>query len=107
MKNLLKELTEEAQELIDFGDSKEKAMGRGMMRVIDALKSIGTKEIDRKVKVAGHFLCSDTEHTIAEQIKLIREHEDQTDLIDYVEGVTVWEKVEFSFTCKGFLELID
>ena len=34
MKKLLKELKAQATELIEFGDSKEKAQGKGMMRVI-------------------------------------------------------------------------
>lgn len=105
MKETLKELEEQAQELIDFGDSREKSEGRGMMNVINAIISSITEE--RVNKIAESLLCGDTEYTIVEQVKFIREHEDQTDLIDYVEGVTVWEKVEFSFTCKGFLELID
>lgn len=33
----IQELKEQAQELIDFGDSREKAEGYGMMRVINKL----------------------------------------------------------------------
>tara|TARA_R110000803_G_scaffold16197_3_gene44443 strand:- start:2323 stop:2454 length:132 start_codon:yes stop_codon:yes gene_type:complete len=33
----LKELREQANELIDYGNSKEKAEGYGMLRVLDAL----------------------------------------------------------------------
>jgi hypothetical protein len=35
LSNLLAELEEEAQELIDFGNSNEKAEGYGMMKVIE------------------------------------------------------------------------
>ncbi len=38
MKELFDELREQAQELIDLGDSREKAEGYGMMKVLDALK---------------------------------------------------------------------
>lgn len=37
IKPTLSELEEMAVELLEFGDSKEKAMGRGMMRVIKEL----------------------------------------------------------------------
>ena len=37
MYNSIEELKEQAQELIDLGNSKEKAEGHGMMKVIDAL----------------------------------------------------------------------
>jgi hypothetical protein len=36
-KQLIKELTEEAQELINYGNSNEKAMGQGMMNVLNQL----------------------------------------------------------------------
>ena len=39
MDNQFKELREQAQELLDFGNSKEKAEGRGMLTVIDALEN--------------------------------------------------------------------
>lgn len=38
MKELREQLKAEAQELIDLGDSREKAEGYGMMKVLDALK---------------------------------------------------------------------
>ena len=34
---LLETLSEQANELIEFGDSREKANGRGMLLVIDAI----------------------------------------------------------------------
>ncbi len=40
MINLLEQLKEEADTLINLGDSKEKAKGRGMYRVISAIESI-------------------------------------------------------------------
>ena len=39
-----KTMKEQAQELIDFGNSKEIAHGRGMLKVIDALLNILTKK---------------------------------------------------------------
>ena len=40
-------------------------------------------------------------------IKLIINHNDENDLIDHVEGVEVWEKLEYSFTVKQFLQHIN
>jgi len=36
---MIKELKEEAQELLDFGDSREKAQGYGMMKVIELIEN--------------------------------------------------------------------
>ncbi len=40
LKELLKELEEQANELIEFGDSKEKSNGLGMKEVIDRIKEL-------------------------------------------------------------------
>jgi len=37
-KEKIQELKEQAQELIDFGNSKEKAEGHGMLRVLELIK---------------------------------------------------------------------
>jgi len=39
LKEKLKELTEEALELTDFGNSKEKERGRGMLKVLHSVES--------------------------------------------------------------------
>ena len=61
---------------------------------------------DKAIEAAGHYLCDSDEMTIEEQIEAIANHEDQSDMIDNVEGVIVWEKVEWSFTCDSFLDQI-
>lgn len=58
-------------------------------------------------ELAGNYLVGDGEQTIEEMVELIAANEDQDSLIDYVKGVEVWEKVEFEFTCKYFLNLIN
>ena len=62
-----------------------------------------TKE-QKRIDKASELLTGDSD--IKEQIKLIEACEDENEIIDYIEGVTVWEKVEFSFTAKQFLEYI-
>lgn len=57
------------------------------------------------IKYAEGYLAGDGDTEDA--IKAIIAHEDQDDLIDNVDGVDVWEKVEYSFTCKDFLESIN
>ncbi len=54
---------------------------------------------------AGEFLC-DSDLTVEEQLKLIAKHEDTTDMIDNVEGVVVWEKVEHQWQVGEFLDYI-
>ena len=61
---------------------------------------------DKAIESASHYLCDSDELTIEEQIEAIANHEDQYDMIDNVEGVIVWEKVEWSFTCDSFLDQI-
>jgi hypothetical protein len=40
LKALLEELNDQAQELISYGDSKEKAQGKGMQSVIEAVSEL-------------------------------------------------------------------
>ena len=40
IKKLLKELTEQANELINYGNSREKAEGYGMQEVINDIKNL-------------------------------------------------------------------
>jgi hypothetical protein len=56
--------------------------------------------------IAGSYLSAGADNDIETMVELIKNNPDQTQLIDYVDGVDVWEKVEFEFTCKEFLKLI-
>lgn len=60
---------------------------------------------DKAIELASHYL-SDGDLSTKEMIEAIANHEDQSDFIDNVEGVVVWEKVENSFTCEDFLSEI-
>jgi hypothetical protein len=40
LKKLFKELTEQANELLDFGDSKEKQEGRGILTAVNQVKKV-------------------------------------------------------------------
>jgi hypothetical protein len=62
-------------------------------------------KMDSAIEAASHYL-SDADLTIAEQIEAIRNHNDMDDFIDKVEGVLVWAKVEYTFSCDEFLDLI-
>jgi len=52
---------------------------------------------------AEHYLSGSN---TAEQVYKIANHEDQSDRIDNVNGVFVWEPLEQMFTCSEFLEMI-
>ena len=54
---------------------------------------------------ASNYL-SDGDLSIEEMVEAIAEHTDGNDMIDNVEGVVVWEKVEYAFTCDYFLQEI-
>lgn len=52
---------------------------------------------------AGDYLSGNDN---IKQVKLIVAHENENDLIDWVDGVEVCERFESSFTCETFLEQI-
>jgi len=66
---------------------------------------------------ASDMLCSGTFYkdekrdaddslSVEEMVQLIAENEDENEIIDYIEGVIVWEKIEYSFTAEQFCEHI-
>ncbi len=78
---------------------KEKSLSR--------LINNGTESTKMKsIKAAFDLLSADTLEECEEMIKLIIAA-DETEMIDYIDGVDVWEKVELSFNVKQFLEQID
>ena len=63
--------------------------------------------ITRKMlKNAAHYLCAADDDELRKMVEIIYNHEDEDEIIDYLDDVIVWEKVEFSFTCKQFIEQI-
>ena len=72
---------------------------------------IGEHQLTAKEKAiaeAGHYLCDDSELSIEEQVEAIAKQadEDGTVMIDYVEGVMVWQPIENKYDCDEFLQLI-
>lgn len=59
-------------------------------------------ERDKMIEKASHLLSASDDDELVEMIKLIAENEDENEIIDYIDGVTAWEKVEYSFTCEQF-----
>jgi len=55
----------------------------------------------------GRFLANDlSEHDAIIPILLKAKEETPNELVDYLEGVNVWEKVEFSFTVAEFCDIV-
>ena len=80
----------------------------GIEKVIKkAIKEQTPSKRQIMIDKAEQFLAYDNEVSTAEMIELIDKCEDENEIIDYIDGVSVWEKVEFSFTCEQFLEQID
>jgi hypothetical protein len=66
-----------------------------------------TKAKTREVKKALKLLsCDDGFEGVRKMVELIKKNKNQDELIDYIDGVQVWQKIEFQFTCKEFIELI-
>jgi hypothetical protein len=65
-------------------------------------RSIGGYDI-RVLEKAKQYLCADNDRDLISQFTNIVYNINQDELIDYVDEVVVWSKVEFEFTCKDFL----
>lgn len=77
--------------------------------IVDILTGHQPTDKEKAIEEAGHYLCESDEMTMEEQIEAIAayaEEEGGYNLIDDVEGVVVWEKVENSISCDDFLEMI-
>lgn len=67
----------------------------------------GTESTKMKsIKRAFDLLAADTLEECEEMIKKILKA-DEKEMLDYIDGVNVWEKLEFSLNVEQFLEQID
>ena len=66
-------------------------------------RNIGGYDI-RVLTKAQQYLCADDDKDLITQFTNILYNLDQHELIDYVDEVVVWSKVEFEFTCMEFLK---
>lgn len=63
---------------------------------------------EQVIKRASEILSDcDSDEEIVDMVMLIANHEDDSDMIDEVDGVIVWEKLSWEYTCEHFLEEID
>ena len=73
-------------------------------------KILNIQETDSRVNHASHYLCDNDDNgiTILDQIELIEKQVDidGSELIDNVDGVIVWDKLEWSLSCDRFLEMV-
>lgn len=57
---------------------------------------------------ARNLLCElDTDEDVIEAVRAIVNHPDQDEYVDWVEDVTVWEKIQNTYTCEEFLDEIE
>ena len=62
-----------------------------------------TKEVKKAMKLLS---CDEGFEGIRKMVELIKKNKNQDELIDNIDDVQVWEKIEFQFSCKEFIELI-
>ena len=74
--------------------------------VVDDEQDSLTKEEKAMLKDASQLLSVDCDEDLIFMVTSIVNHENQGELIDYIDGVNVWEKVKFEFTVKQFCDLI-
>ena len=95
--------TEEAQDI--FNNEYDRQMTLLYDFVNEIMKITHPTKESEMLKNASHYL-SDGDLSTAEMVETIRNHPDQNEMIDYVDGVVVWQPLKNSFTCAAFLELI-
>jgi len=61
----------------------------------------------RNISLAGEILSADDDTEVEKMIKLILKSKDQNNFIDNVNGVEVWDKVQYEFSVKDFLNYIN
>ena len=59
------------------------------------------------INTASHYLSHSDSLTTQQQVEAIANHPNDDDFIDDVEGVEVWQKIEYCYTCKQFLKEIN
>lgn len=53
---------------------------------------------------AGELLSPNDTEDLIQMVRTIVNHEDENEIIDYIPGITVYERVEFSLTVRQFLK---
>lgn len=119
-KNIMSKRDEVKQILIDMAytkDAKPVFINENWVKLTDDrnLKRID-EAVDKVLEAfkvspedkAYEILCTDEDYTIDEMIEAIKEQAkiDDTVTIDYIGGVSVWQKMELEFTCHEFLKYI-
>lgn len=77
--------------------------------ILDTITGLVPTKEDERIERASHLLCTDDDTTIDDQLALIdvQAKIDDSVMLDDVEGVIVWQKVEWSFTVREFLDEIE
>lgn len=77
--------------------------------ILDTISGLLPTAEEERIERASHYLCEADDMTIADQLALIdaQAEIDPREMLDNVEGVIVWEKIEYSFTVEDFLYEIE
>ena len=92
-------LKEQAEELINCGNSKEIAEGNGMMRVINDIEKDNNQTIVNKL---GDYISGDCNPD--EMLEILINVEDKDDMADC--HITMLEQFEYTFLVKQLLKQI-
>jgi hypothetical protein len=96
---LSSEMTKCALEYIEEDHVDGEGAEESITERIDAV----ARRKQKMVENARQFLVADSDEDIQRMINLIENYSDETQTIDFIEGVDVWEKVQYSFNCKDFM----
>lgn len=59
------------------------------------------------IESAMNLLVADSTQEIIDMVNKIAKQKDKSVLIDHIDGVQVWEPLEFSMTASNFLKTIN
>lgn len=68
-------------------------------------RNIGGYDI-KVLEKARQYLCADNDEDLINQVNNIVNTVNKRELIDYVDDVVTWSKIEFEFTCQEFLDIV-
>lgn len=93
---------------VNFNQNKKRGE-TGYMHRWCTVESVESHDKERKIlRQAGQILSADTDEEIQVMVDILRKAltVDPKQTIDYIDGITTWENVEYSFTVESACEYI-
>jgi hypothetical protein len=83
------------------------------MEIANIIDGFTPTSREKAIEMASHYLCEfedeeDDDNFVSIETQLIRisQHEKKDDFLDDVDGVMVWEAVQYQFTVEDFIDYV-